>query len=171
MRISFSEFRKTILAVIVASETPVSAREVHERVGAGNLATVYRGLQYLETAGLVDAFTLSCGGEGTVRFYMKAGVDHTHFLHCERCHRFTPCSSCLVEDSMASIERDYGYRVTGHVLYFTGICPDCLGRTASRQGPRESGGADREGRAGVTSRAVLEKDIRMYDDSMGRRKP
>jgi Fe2+ or Zn2+ uptake regulation protein len=102
------------------------AREVFNALNKEiNLATVYRGVSYLENRGLIEGFTFSCSDEGTVRYYFNTGDDHTHFFHCTRCHSFTALEECSLDEVINRFEEKNGHQVDTHVMYLSGICRDC----------------------------------------------
>lgn len=118
--------REAALEVLRGAGTPLSAAGVLETLGACcDQATVYRTLHYLEARGLAESFTLHCEEHGTERYYVAAEAGHRHWFHCEACHRFVDLGGCRIEGLAADLEAELGLRVRRHVLYFTGLCPDC----------------------------------------------
>jgi len=118
--------RQSIFEVVDRAQLPVDAKEVYHKLdGKINLATVYRGLQYLETRNYIKGFTLNCDKYGTVRFYHRISDPHIHFFHCRHCHRFFSYSGCLIEKMREDIRKEYRFNVSQHVLYFIGTCEPC----------------------------------------------
>lgn len=120
-----TKHRSTILSIITGSEVPLNAREVQGMARDMNLATVYRGLQYLEENHYVSGFTMVCAKEGSIRYYHQLAHPHKHFLHCEGCHTFFPYEDCTVAESLRKIEEQYNFAVHAHILYFVGLCGSC----------------------------------------------
>ncbi|MBN1410034.1 MAG: transcriptional repressor [Spirochaetales bacterium] len=118
--------RQRILSIINGSSVPLSAGDVHALLKkAVNLATIYRGLHYLELQHRIEGFTILCTREGAVRYYFKKENPHLHFIHCEVCHTFSPFRGCLREKLMNKIASELDYSIHSHVLYLTGVCGSC----------------------------------------------
>lgn len=127
MRPSYTRLREEILNTVNLSEVPVSAQAIHDQLGESvNLATVYRALHFLENNAMLEAFTMRCSRDGVMRYYYRKEEPHLHFFHCESCHRFSPLSICPAELATAQIEASLGCRITHHVLYYTGLCAECI---------------------------------------------
>jgi Fur family ferric uptake transcriptional regulator len=118
--------RQSIFEVVDCSTVPVNAREVYDKLEKKiNLATVYRGLEYLETYDYIQGFTLNCKKYGTLRFYHRICEPHVHYFHCQHCHRFFSYTGCLIEQFQEEIKSQYHFNISSHVLYFIGICEPC----------------------------------------------
>ncbi len=138
--------RTAILELLRATRSHPKASWIHERLKPEfpdiSLGTVYRNLSVLAEQGLILALPT---GDGTDRFDADTG-EHYHVL-CERCGRvddvpYRPGAGAandaggespdadtrvpLIRDGDAALAT--GYRVTGHRLFFFGICPDCLAK-------------------------------------------
>jgi Fur family ferric uptake transcriptional regulator len=121
-----TKHRQRIFEVVDCTSVPVDAREVYHKLGRKiNLATVYRGLQYLETHNYIRGFTLNCEKYGTVRLYHRICEPHIHFLHCQNCHRFFSYTGCLIDELQEEIKKEYRFNISHHVLYFIGTCEPC----------------------------------------------
>ena len=120
--------RRATLEVLEQTDRPLSANEVSARIRLNcNPVTVYRTLHYLESAGYAESFVLHCTEHGTERYYTAVDTfsPHHHGCHCEQCHTFIDLGDCSITNLITTYERDKGLRVTGHTLYFTGVCPQC----------------------------------------------
>jgi Fur family peroxide stress response transcriptional regulator len=129
--------RTAILELLRSTKSHPKAAWLHERLKPEypdiSLGTVYRNLAVLAEQGLVIAFPT---GDGTDRFDADTG-EHYHVL-CERCGRlddvpYRPEPARAPDDRVPLIRDEdagdaTGYRVTGHRLFFFGICPDCLAK-------------------------------------------
>jgi Fur family ferric uptake transcriptional regulator len=123
--------RKATLEVLQKTDRPLSANEISERIACTcDPVTIYRTLHYLEDKGYADSFVLHCSEHGTERYYTaidswghKAG--HHHWFHCEQCHEFIDLGDCRISPLIQEYEKERGFRVTGHTLYLTGLCPNC----------------------------------------------
>lgn len=118
--------REILLNLMTQSPAPLNAGQIFERVeGELDLATVYRGLKYLEEQNLLDSFLFHCVDRGTERYYTLKGEGHHHFLHCQECHRFFVLDYCPLEESLGGIEEKYGFRISEHILTIKGTCREC----------------------------------------------
>ncbi len=117
--------RNKIFDTIQQAELPLCAQEINDALPDVNLATIYRGVKYLEEKRLIDGFTIVCEKDGIVRYYSKKQVPHCHYFHCTRCHRFFPFTDCSIHDRILLFEKEKSCRVNNHVLYLTGICEKC----------------------------------------------
>jgi len=84
-----------------------------------SMGTVYRNLNLLADEGMLTRMPF------TVERYDATTELHSHF-RCSRCERVMdlvqPYDPAL--DELA--QKESGYQITGHMLIFDGICPDCL---------------------------------------------
>jgi Fe2+ or Zn2+ uptake regulation protein len=101
-----------------------SLEELLERVrfslGSGDYSTVFRAVGALESEGAIQRVDL---GDGLSRF--EARREHHEHVRCDACGRVAEVPGCVVEDATREIEASTGYRVAGHSLVFSGLCPDC----------------------------------------------
>lgn len=118
--------RQAILEVLRRRRQPLSSKEIHAALAAGecDLVTVYRSLYLLEKMGLVKRFDL---GDGVARFELLAAGDdgHHHHLVCVRCAQVVEVEGCALEDAERQIAAANGFTSVSHRLEFFGICPRC----------------------------------------------
>jgi len=120
-----TERREQLLKIVQTSDSPLNAAQIHEKTGsAQDLATVYRGLKYLEGNGFIRSFVFECRHRGIERYYLN-GEQHHHYMHCEECHRFFPLPFCPFQGSWEQIEEELGFRVNEHFVTLRGTCRDC----------------------------------------------
>jgi len=120
--------RQAIRNALAAALGPLTPQEILKRAsrekGGLGLATVYRNLNRLETAGEVVAVRLP-GGRTR---YEPAGRKHHHHFQCEVCNRvFELIDSCPVAVPEGAMLAG-GFRVRHHELTLYGLCPDCSPR-------------------------------------------
>jgi Fur family ferric uptake transcriptional regulator len=126
MRKSFTDLRKTILSLIENSGVPLTVQQVLDAMPEKcDLSNVYRGIRFLEKEKLIESFALDCEKDGNARFYHEAGDHHVHFIHCEKCHKFTRIDECFLDKHLADLEQAYGYNILRHVLVLMGVCKKC----------------------------------------------
>jgi Fe2+ or Zn2+ uptake regulation protein len=93
---------------------------VHSMIGTGDYSTIFRAVSVLETEGLIQRVDL---GDGLSRF--EASRDHHEHIKCDSCGRVTEVEGCVVENTLKDIEEVTGYRLKGHRLVLSGVCPEC----------------------------------------------
>jgi len=116
--------RRVILDVLRGTKSHPNAewiyQEARKRIPNVSLGTVYRTLNILEDAGLVQEMT--CGGSS--RRY-DGNVENHYHITCTRCGQVIDVALPLRSEleRQASVATDF--KVTGHRLEFYGICPNC----------------------------------------------
>jgi Fur family ferric uptake transcriptional regulator len=84
-------------------------------------ATVYRSVEKLVNAGLLDRIEFADG----THHYRVCGDNHHHHLTCIRCHRVVEVDVCLPVDQFAAIGQQTNFAIEGHSLTIFGRCEDC----------------------------------------------
>jgi Fe2+ or Zn2+ uptake regulation protein len=115
--------RRAVIAALLAEGRPVTARELHARVRAVDLVTVYRTLAWLVEQGVARRVSAVAGAE---RFEPVPEDAHAHHLHCDRCGGLTTVPECGLDPATAArILREHGFEVAAHTLTFHGRCAAC----------------------------------------------
>ncbi len=117
--------RQTILNLLRRELHPVSAREIHEKLGGPcDLATIYRSLHLLESMQMVKRFDF---GDGSARYELlgRDNDGHHHHLICNECRKVIEISDCFPHALEESIAQQHNFREVTHQLEFFGICPTC----------------------------------------------
>lgn len=124
--------REAIVHALDVSGRPVTAQALHAMLGtpAGGpgLATVYRTLQALESAGYARTFP---AGENELS-YKLCDPGHHHHLICERCGAVVEIPACEIEDWAAAAAKRRGFSVTSHQADIFGLCADCRAKVSVR---------------------------------------
>lgn len=84
-------------------------------------ATVYRSVEMLVNAGLLDRIEFADGSH----HYRVCGANHHHHLTCICCHRVVEVDICLPVDQFAAIGNQTNFDIEGHSLTLFGRCGDC----------------------------------------------
>jgi Fur family ferric uptake transcriptional regulator len=95
--------------------------------GAVGLSTVYRHLQALVDAGVVDVIHTP-EGEATYRYCGDSGgaaPAHHHHLVCRRCGRTEEVEGRVVERWAGDIAERHGYVEVDHTVELFGRCAAC----------------------------------------------
>lgn len=102
-----------------------SAQELHDALkqrGEGiGLTTVYRTLQSMAEAGLVDTLRTD-NGESV---YRRCSADHHHHLVCRACGATVEIQGGHVETWAAEVAREHGFSEVSHTIEIFGVCGDC----------------------------------------------
>ncbi|TMD63337.1 MAG: transcriptional repressor [Chloroflexi bacterium] len=90
-------------------------------------ATVYRSVEMLVNAGLLDRIEFADGSH----HYRVCGANrHHHHLTCICCHRVVEVDICLPVDQFAAIGNQTNFDIESHSLTLFGRCGDCRSRKA-----------------------------------------
>ena len=118
--------RRAVLAALQRQHRPLTIKEIFAalRPGACDLASVYRSIRALESAGVVKAFEF---GDGVRRYELLAEGDdgHHHHLICSRCASVTEIGECELREIELRLAASKGFRAVTHRLEFFGVCPAC----------------------------------------------
>jgi Fur family ferric uptake transcriptional regulator len=121
--------RGAITALLDTVEEFRSAQELHDelrRRGANiGLTTVYRTLQALAAADLVDMVRTDTG-ESVYR--RCAAPHHHHHLVCRDCGSAVEVSGREVEAWAADVAAAHGFSEVSHTIELFGTCADCRRR-------------------------------------------
>ncbi|WP_040834263.1 Fur family transcriptional regulator [Nocardia brevicatena] len=123
--------RSAITALLDDIDRFRSAQELHDelrRRGEGiGLTTVYRTLQSMADAGMVDVLRTSTGES----MYRQCSTGHHHHLVCRHCGRTVEVEGPTVEAWAESIADRHGFTDVSHTLEIFGSCSACA-ETRSR---------------------------------------
>ena len=116
--------RQGILRVLQASDRPLTVEEIWERMEGrrSGLPTIYRNLERFVQEGWAESIL---GSDQAMRFVRCESEHHHHHLQCEACGRMVEVEACGLEEALANLAAQSGFRVTRHQLSLYGLCPDC----------------------------------------------
>lgn len=115
-------YRQTILYFIEESPHPLSAKEIWAKMeNQPDFSTVYRALSFLLDKNAVKSVNFA----DSPQFYYSASKKHRHFVYCTSCQKARGFQRCNAHELNLAVEKETGYKLTGHQLYFTGFCPEC----------------------------------------------
>lgn len=116
--------RLAVLDALADRQDALSAQEVYlefrQRGESIGLSTVYRALESLDEAGLLDSFPRD--GEQAYRY---CSPKHHHHLICTECQRVVELEAAMVEEWVSTVARSHAFEVTGHRADVYGRCEDC----------------------------------------------
>jgi Fur family ferric uptake transcriptional regulator len=117
--------RKVILEELRKVDTHPSADEVYEmvrkRLPRISLGTVYRNLEILSQNGEIQKLELGC----TLKRFDGIAANH-HHIRCICCSRVVDAPGEFDVTVNQDLKDATDFKILGHRLEFTGICPDCL---------------------------------------------
>ena len=96
--------------------------EMRSRGDAPGLATVYRGLQALAEAGVVDTLRTE---DGETLYRRCARTEHHHHLVCRSCGRTEEIDGPTVEAWASRVGSERGFIDIEHVVELFGTCEAC----------------------------------------------
>ena len=119
--------RRAVVGLLARQDCCLSAQEIAERLREEGdrvgTASVYRALDHLHSAGLVQRVEL---GDGGARYEaLIPGGDHHHHVVCDRCGRITPFEDRALERAIDRLGTRLHHRVSGHEIVLRGECPRC----------------------------------------------
>jgi len=103
-------------------------RRVRRRLPRMSLATVYRNLNVLSSAGLISAVDVS----GAPRRFDAELRQHYH-IRCLGCGRVDDAPMAPLRRFRNGVWPESGYEVVAHRLEFMGYCPACRKRRRTRK--------------------------------------
>lgn len=121
--------RTAVVEALAELTSFTSAQDIHSALTADGrkvgLTTVYRTLQQLTAAGMVDTLQDDSGE----MLYRSCTTDHHHHhLVCTSCRKTVEIDGGPVESWAATVAAEHGFTVTGHTADVFGLCPDCASR-------------------------------------------
>ena len=118
--------RAEITRALGETDEFISAQDLHVAMRAGGstigLATVYRAVQDLATAGELDTVR---NDAGEVLYRQCARPMHHHHLVCRRCGRTEEVEAPGVETWARAVAEQHGYVDIDHQVELFGVCGDC----------------------------------------------
>ena len=84
-------------------------------------ATLYRSLEMLVNAGLLDRVDFADG----THHYRVCGGSHHHHLTCTQCHCVVEVHVCLPPDQFTAIGHQTNFDIEGHSITLFGRCEHC----------------------------------------------
>ena len=117
--------REAVLEVVRQAEKHLTAQDIYDRVRQRlptmAYGTVYNALAYLQEAGLVQAINVGSGPT----LYDRRTERHDH-LACRRCGKVLDCRLPELEQALARVARESGFKIERAHVVFEGLCAECL---------------------------------------------
>ena len=123
--------RRLVVEALHEAGRPVTAEELasgmYGRFPRTDLASVYRNLETLEDAGIVQHMHLGHGPG----LYAPTGSAQ-EYVACERCGRSEPVAAVALDGLRAAVRAAVGYEASFTHFPLMGLCPSCLDKRAAR---------------------------------------
>lgn len=125
--------RAAISALLENVDEFRSAQDLHDelrRSGEGiGLTTVYRTLQSMASAGVLDTLRTDTGES----VYRRCSQHHHHHLVCRVCGSTVEVQGGAAEAWAAEVAVEHGFTDVSHTIEIFGVCDDCTaGPTSGR---------------------------------------
>jgi Fe2+ or Zn2+ uptake regulation protein len=124
----FTSQRRLIVELLERNDEHLDAerlyQKAHDRDESISLATVYRTLNVLESAGLIDRLYLGRAHDRQVYEPLSPDVKHYHFT-CRKCHRVIEFETLRVEQVKQALELAFGVQADHACLCIEGLCYTC----------------------------------------------
>ena len=124
----YTDNRRRLVALLEGTDAPLTIPEILERGPDLAQSSVYRNLAVLERAGLVHRIVTT---DDWARYELDhALTHHHHHLICSGCgvvRDFTvsPRLERSIDEALAKVAGDAGFRLDHHRLDLVGFCTDC----------------------------------------------
>jgi len=113
------------------------ARLLRADGGKTSLTTIYRNLEHLLRAGLINEARCGRGSDEQVFEHVHVGRHHDH-LTCVACGRVIEFAEEAIEVLQTHVAEKYGFRLVRHTLDLRGVCPACRGDAEPPRPAREA---------------------------------
>jgi Fur family transcriptional regulator, ferric uptake regulator len=115
-----------VIVEILASAThalgPVELYDLGRKKNPGmGLVTVYRALEKLEEAGLIQRVHQS----GGCHMFIRAASGHEHLLLCLNCGKIEFFTGDDLNDLLENVSHQYHFTIQEHWLQLYGLCAEC----------------------------------------------
>ena len=118
--------RKQLLKILVRAKTPLSAREIYNRIRVKYpgicFDTVYRNLGMLKELYIVNQLDFQ---EGHSRYELNRSQDHHHHMVCLKCGGAWKLRGCPLEKADLETAVSEDFKVTTHRFEVFGYCRQC----------------------------------------------
>jgi len=103
------------------TSTQVIEAVTHQDANIGR-ASVFRTLELFTALAIIRPTYIDSSATPT---YVLMPNGHHHHIVCVHCHRVIEFDNCGLQQLAHQLEERYGFRLTGHLLEFFGLCAEC----------------------------------------------
>lgn len=104
--------------ILNPTQVYLHAKEKYPKIG---LVTVYRTMEKLEHAGLIDRVHMPDGCQS----FFQARSGHEHLLICQKCGKAEYFEGENLNIFFNAIGDQFGYKINDHWLQIFGLCKNC----------------------------------------------
>lgn len=121
------EARLAVIDLLEAQSCALNALEIEDRLRSQGLsigrASIYRALEQLEELDLLHRVEVTKG----ITSYEPADPagHHHHHIVCDDCGKVVPFEDPLLEQALHAVERESGFKISGHEVTLRGSCQSC----------------------------------------------
>lgn len=119
--------RRQVIDVLAGTDEHLTVEDLHERIQQRaegiHLATIYRTVETLVKAGLIDHIHLPHGAT-TYHLAVDGEASHCHAM-CTGCDLVIDLPPDLLDGVAADLLRQHGFALSSHHAALTGRCQDC----------------------------------------------
>lgn len=121
------EARLAVIDLLESQSCALSALEIEDRLRSAGLAigraSIYRALEQLEELDLLHRVEVTKG----IASYEPADPAgrHHHHIVCDECGKVVPFEDPLLEQALHAVERESGFKISGHEVTLRGHCQTC----------------------------------------------
>lgn len=114
--------RQKLFAVLEASDTPLSIRDILAAEPSLDRTSLYRSLEVFITLGIAEVVPM-----GWKQRYELASPfkPHHHHMQCTSCHELIRLDHPQLEQYIHDLAASYDYQLTSHHIELQGICKGC----------------------------------------------
>ncbi|GAB4562604.1 MAG: transcriptional repressor [Anaerolineae bacterium] len=117
-RLAIAQVLSETSAHLSATEIWEAARRLHPPLGR---ATAFRTINQLVALALLRPAFLG----GSEMRYITVSEGHHHHIICTQCGTIAELAPCPLEPQELTLPDGASFEITGHLVEFYGICPDC----------------------------------------------
>lgn len=125
MNLKVTPQRILILKTLQEGRVHITAQELYEKVQKINsdigFATVYRFLKDMAESHIVTELRM---GSMPTRYELTPKKHHDH-MTCTSCGKIVEFQNKNIENHQEKVAKQYGFKLTHHVLELYGICTSC----------------------------------------------
>lgn len=125
--LKYTKQRETILTTLYNNVLHLSPEELHLTLNQKfpelniGIATVYRTLNLLESAGLATSISFGIQGK---KFELANKPHHDHLI-CKICGKIVEFQDETIEKKQKEIAKKNNFLMTNHIMQLYGICSGC----------------------------------------------
>ncbi len=128
--LKFTKQRECILSFLYKNSAHYTPEQIYSAIKEANekmnigIATVYRTLSLLESAGIASSISFGTKGK---KYELGVKKHHDHII-CVECGDIVEFVDDTIEHRQEQIAKKYGFKMTDHTMKIVGVCGSCQER-------------------------------------------